>query len=142
MEFIRLRFRSLHHLFLVVARRRDDDRARRLWRGARLCAGVGDRFGAVAVRGARAGAGGCVSADEVRQFRVSAYDDGIRLDRWFKRHMAEATYTVVAKWARTGQLRVDGNRATRSEEHTSELQSLMRISYAVFCLKKKTKTVK
>src|SRR3546814_5521257 len=29
-------------------------------------------------------------------------------------------------------------RAVRSEEHTSELQSLMRISYAVFCLKKKT----
>src|SRR3546814_6461119 len=28
--------------------------------------------------------------------------------------------------------------AARSEEHTSELQSLMRISYAVFCLKKKT----
>src|SRR3546814_17579638 len=30
--------------------------------------------------------------------------------------------------------------ADRSEEHTSELQSLMRISYAVFCLKKKTKS--
>src|SRR3546814_4492643 len=30
-------------------------------------------------------------------------------------------------------------RRWRSEEHTSELQSLMRISYAVFCLKKKTK---
>src|SRR3546814_10907295 len=30
--------------------------------------------------------------------------------------------------------------APRSEEHTSELQSLMRISYAVFCLKKKTIT--
>src|SRR3546814_10420012 len=30
--------------------------------------------------------------------------------------------------------------AERSEEHTSELQSLMRISYAVFCLKKKTHT--
>src|SRR3546814_2555317 len=30
-----------------------------------------------------------------------------------------------------------GNIAFRSEEHTSELQSLMRISYAVFCLKKK-----
>src|SRR3546814_8500783 len=30
--------------------------------------------------------------------------------------------------------------APRSEEHTSELQSLMRISYAVFCLKKKNKT--
>src|SRR3546814_4620376 len=33
-------------------------------------------------------------------------------------------------------------RATRSEEHTSELQSLMRISYAVFCLKKKKKKIK
>src|SRR3546814_2482286 len=32
----------------------------------------------------------------------------------------------------------DGTGAPRSEEHTSELQSLMRISYAVFCLKKKT----
>src|SRR3546814_5723590 len=32
--------------------------------------------------------------------------------------------------------------SVRSEEHTSELQSLMRISYAVFCLKKKTKTTK
>src|SRR3546814_8671181 len=32
--------------------------------------------------------------------------------------------------------------AFRSEEHTSELQSLMRISYAVFCLKKKKKTKK
>src|SRR3546814_9272271 len=33
-----------------------------------------------------------------------------------------------------------GRFATRSEEHTSELQSLMRISYAVFCLKKKKNT--
>src|SRR3546814_8416881 len=33
----------------------------------------------------------------------------------------------------------DGDSKERSEEHTSELQSLMRISYAVFCLKKKTK---
>src|SRR3546814_7222261 len=37
-------------------------------------------------------------------------------------------------------LSLSGNLAyTRSEEHTSELQSLMRISYAVFCLKKKKK---
>src|SRR3546814_2104297 len=34
---------------------------------------------------------------------------------------------------------VRGNAGERSEEHTSELQSLMRISYAVFCLKKKNK---
>src|SRR3546814_8295680 len=36
--------------------------------------------------------------------------------------------------------RLDGDR--KSEEHTSELQSLMRISYAVFCLKKKTTETK
>src|SRR3546814_1973118 len=34
----------------------------------------------------------------------------------------------------------DAGHRTRSEEHTSELQSLMRISYAVFCLKKKINT--
>src|SRR3546814_3501442 len=33
-----------------------------------------------------------------------------------------------------------GRRTGRSEEHTSELQSIMRISYAVFCLKKKTQS--
>src|SRR3546814_3401101 len=42
-------------------------------------------------------------------------------------------------WAKRRDLFVDTIRkAHRSEEHTSELQSLMRISYAVFCLKKKT----
>src|SRR3546814_8899665 len=35
-------------------------------------------------------------------------------------------------------LTAEGSRDGRSDEHTSELQSLMRISYAVFCLKKKT----
>src|SRR3546814_8244363 len=34
---------------------------------------------------------------------------------------------------------IAGRKVERSEEHTSELQSLMRISYAVFCLKKKKK---
>src|SRR3546814_2295788 len=37
--------------------------------------------------------------------------------------------------------RLADQRRVRSEEHTSELQSLMRISYAVFCLKKKKKTI-
>src|SRR3546814_1537209 len=40
-----------------------------------------------------------------------------------------------------GQGRVDASSTPRSEEHTSELQSLMRISYAVFCLKKKKNTI-
>ncbi len=49
---------------------------------------------------------------EVRQFTVAPDDDGIRLDRWFKRHLADTSFTTVAKWARTGQLRIDGARAT------------------------------
>src|SRR3546814_9995377 len=39
-------------------------------------------------------------------------------------------------------LKFSAGETGRSEEHTSELQSLMRISYAVFCLKKKTHTRK
>src|SRR3546814_4004783 len=39
--------------------------------------------------------------------------------------------------ARMLSAQIDYQQAARSEEHTSELQSLMRISYAVFCLKKK-----
>src|SRR3546814_19352179 len=42
---------------------------------------------------------------------------------------------------RPGPGRVGRCRGARSEEHTSELQSLMRISYAVFCLKKKKQTL-
>src|SRR3546814_8817243 len=42
--------------------------------------------------------------------------------------------------ARLNPEHAGGERDPRSEEHTSELQSLMRISYAVFCLKKKTQT--
>src|SRR3546814_4394094 len=41
-----------------------------------------------------------------------------------------------------GILRMLGKRPARSEEHTSELQSLMRTSYAVFCLKKKNTITK
>src|SRR3546814_7205009 len=40
-----------------------------------------------------------------------------------------------------GRRRRAGRPRRRSEEHTSELQSLMRISYAVFCLKKKIKRI-
>src|SRR3546814_8846622 len=48
---------------------------------------------------------------------------------------------VLADVARRHPLALDAGRL-RSEEHTSELQSLMRISYAVFCLKKKKTTQK
>ena len=48
---------------------------------------------------------------EVRTFIVGEDDDGIRLDRWFKRHMPEVTFNVVSRWSRTGQLRLAGRRA-------------------------------
>src|SRR3546814_5619171 len=55
-----------------------------------------------------------LSETEARMFRVPPQPDAAKLRLW--------------------------EVAGRSEEHTSELQSLMRISYAVFCLKKKTTT--
>jgi 23S rRNA pseudouridine955/2504/2580 synthase len=48
---------------------------------------------------------------EGRQFVVADDDDGIRLDRWFKRHMPDTSFNIVSRWARTGQLRIDGRRA-------------------------------
>src|SRR3546814_5323304 len=47
-------------------------------------------------------------------------------------------YSMSEGWVRVA-LGKKVDRRGRSEEHTSELQSLMRISYAVFCLKKKKK---
>jgi 23S rRNA pseudouridine955/2504/2580 synthase len=69
------------------------------------------------------------SADEaqdrrqVRQFTVQPDDDGIRLDRWFKRNLPQVGFGTVSKWARTGQLRVDGKRA-RPEDRLAAGQVL------------------
>jgi 23S rRNA pseudouridine955/2504/2580 synthase len=51
-------------------------------------------------------------SDNARVFTVKPDDDDIRLDRWFKRHLPDASFNLVSRWARTGQLRVDGKRAT------------------------------
>src|SRR3546814_9773993 len=61
-------------------------------------------------------------------------DDAALLVELLLRHRAEQMPHAVAFHE---QRQVE--RTRRSEEHTSELQSLMRISYAVFCLKKKKK---
>src|SRR3546814_1536075 len=53
--------------------------------------------------------------------------------RWLLVGIALAIVVVLLVWL----VRAQGTFVRRSEEHTSELQSLMRISYAVFCLKKK-----
>src|SRR3546814_4432649 len=49
-------------------------------------------------------------------------------------YLRTATSVDAQGWAQFGYVKMPDYR--RSEEHTSELQSLMRISYAVFCLKK------
>ena len=48
--------------------------------------------------------------DHYRTFTVAEDDDGIRLDRWFKRHLPEINFNLVSRWARTGMLKVDGER--------------------------------
>jgi 23S rRNA pseudouridine955/2504/2580 synthase len=52
-----------------------------------------------------------LAVSEPRTFTVDDDDDGIRLDRWFKRHMPEVSFNLVSRWARTGQLRLAGKRA-------------------------------
>lgn len=61
--------------------------------------------------------------DNVRQFTVGPDDDGIRLDRWFKRNLPQVGFATVSRWARTGQIRVDGKRA-KPEDRLSEGQVL------------------
>ncbi|KPM15850.1 RluA family pseudouridine synthase [Citromicrobium sp. WPS32] len=55
---------------------------------------------------------------EVRQYTVAEDDEGVRLDRWFKRHLPEVGFATVARWARTGQIRVDGARAKPDDRLT------------------------
>src|SRR3546814_5252925 len=62
---------------------------------------------------------------------------GDRWDEVFTKADAQRVGEILRIDASSADNSVD--LATRSEEHTSELQSLMRISYAVFCLKKKKK---
>jgi 23S rRNA pseudouridine955/2504/2580 synthase len=47
----------------------------------------------------------------VRHVAVAVDDGDVRLDRWFKRHFPDVRYGELAKWLRTGQVRVDGKRA-------------------------------
>src|SRR3546814_3602548 len=68
--------------------------------------------------------------------------DQRRQPRPIAQHEEVAGNSTRGRAQRVAQQRfVDVRITTRSEEHTSELQSLMRISYAVFCLKKKNITL-
>src|SRR3546814_5109264 len=93
----------------------------------------------------------CKKAEKRKRRR---YENGHKMGRGFRCHMRGVgpwrpvcgADRSAARCAgnRSGEVRVAGGRVCavvrpRSEEHTSELQSLMRISYAVFCLQiKKT----
>src|SRR3546814_5479271 len=71
----------------------------------------------------------------------SAIPPGATHARYIRRREGGEPELLIDESARAeGQpyFRSTGHQPSRSEEHTSELQSLMRISYAVFCLKKKT----
>ncbi|WP_235535572.1 pseudouridine synthase, partial [Sphingopyxis sp. Root1497] len=46
---------------------------------------------------------------------IAEEDDGIRLDRWFKRHRAGTPHALLARWARSGQLTLDGKKADVSD---------------------------
>ncbi len=50
-------------------------------------------------------------SEVVRQFTVGPDDEGVRLDRWFKRNLPDIGFATISRWARTGQIRVDGKRA-------------------------------
>lgn len=63
------------------------------------------------------------SGKNVRQFTVTPDDSGIRLDRWFKRNLPQIGFATVSRWARTGQIRVDGGRA-KPEDRLSTGQVL------------------
>src|SRR3546814_2162064 len=73
----------------------------------------------------------CENPDQARKHYL-----GDRSDRLFRR-ACEADAERPRNGVACNGARPGGTGPARSEEHTSELQSLMRISYAVFCLKKK-----
>ncbi len=46
----------------------------------------------------------------MREHVITPDDDGIRLDRWFRRHLPDISFNQVSRWARTGRIRLDGQR--------------------------------
>jgi 23S rRNA pseudouridine955/2504/2580 synthase len=60
---------------------------------------------------ANAGAGSATGQPSVRHLDIGAGDADVRLDRWLRRELPDVPYGQLAKWLRTGQIRVDGRRA-------------------------------
>src|SRR3546814_8491753 len=87
--------------------------------------------------------GGAVEAEDLHFLRAEGADADLRHpDRLVGRHrldLRDPGRPVVERPEVPVEREAVHRHDIRSEEHTSELQSLMRISYAVFCLKKKNK---
>src|SRR3546814_7374742 len=73
-------------------------------------------------------------AAEGANVTINGFGEAAAIEK--ERAALESEFGVTARYSAADMTRPD----QRSEEHTSELQSLMRISYAVFCLKKKNDT--
>src|SRR3546814_9774361 len=131
------RFRAARDGVGVRTVRLRQRRLDRLWADGRGRGALDAEYRAVRLQPARhlplphpqaAGGGGGVSAI------VSKIDDGSDTYRTYAAHSRALAGALRDKVAQSA---LGGAEKHRSEEHTSELQSLMRISYAVFCLKKK-----
>src|SRR3546814_2079037 len=72
-----------------------------------------------------------------RDYPVRQTHPGTRLQPRGDQRTSPPLRWRTGRLRRSAETRPEEDRRARSEEHTSELQSLMRISYAVFCLKKK-----
>lgn len=48
----------------------------------------------------------------LREYRIGRDDNDIRVDRWFARHLGHIGFGMISKWARTGQIRVNGRRVS------------------------------
>src|SRR3546814_10172879 len=95
----------------------------------------GDRHGRLRTAAGRRSAVRRLHLSGVRSARIRSGTPAPSLC-WRVLGTADAAFTMRGR-----HLRRPDAQPERSEEHTSELQSLMRISYAVFCLKKKIKTM-
>src|SRR3546814_10115148 len=103
-----------------------------------VCSSDLGRWDLVKEQHTRSGAFVSVRTDitERKRAELALRDQESRLEQ----ALAERTAQIKGILANIAQgVTVTAPDLTRSEEHTSELQSLMRISYAVFCLKKKHK---
>src|SRR5690606_17616210 len=109
----------LHHLFGLLAGDGADDRTPRDGHGRPLCRSLGRPGRRRPVPGTSYRPKGFCMTREVKTLFVAEAEDGIRLDRWFKRRWPHLSHIQVQKMARSGQIRVDGSRVKPEDRLTA-----------------------